>query len=95
MLKIDFINRVMGVKYWPQITLFSTAVATSCSYFLGSKNGICSSGRGGIPLWLNRSGSRMASDMIFWISRLSFRWLTPGQSWSHTGKSAMGKIVLN
>lgn len=73
------------------LTLFSTAVATSCSYFLGSKKGTCSSGRGGTPLRLNRSGSRIASDIICWISRLSFKWLTPGHSWSHSGRSVNEK----
>lgn len=79
------------------ITLLRTAVATSSSYFFGSKKGICSSGLCGTPLWLNKSGKRIASDMIFWISRLSFRCFTSGHSWSHTGRSAKGKfpVTLN
>lgn len=93
--EIDFLYRIKEVVLGPWLTLLSTAVATSCSYFLGSKKGIWdSSGRGGTPLWLNRSGSRIASDIICWISRLSFRWLTPGHSWSHTGRSARERESL-
>lgn len=100
--KLNYWNFVLNFVWkwfmWFLLTLLSTAVAKSCSYFLGLKYGRCSSGRNGSPLWLSISGNLVTSSITRCTSLRSSKCLSLGLSGtfcpSHNGRSEE-KMVEN